>query len=313
MATPTNLVSTYDQNHIREDMEDVIYDVSPEDTPLLSSLDSVSAESTYHEWNIDALRSSAENAHLEGDDSVGSVRAQPTRMGNRCQIFKDTAVVSGTDEAVKKAGKKKAMAREIIKMGKEQKLDIEKAFFANQAQVTGDEATARKLAGLGAWIKTNTNIGATGANPTGNGTVARTDGTNTALTQTRFDDVLQQVWSSGGKPDVCYTGTANMNIALGFTGNNNQRATIGAADGKVANLIEVYVTPWGKIKFIPTREQRARDVWIIETEKLAVAKLRGMRNEELAKTGDSEKRHIVSELTLVCRNEKAHGLVADCA
>ena len=101
-----------------------------------------------------------------------------------------------------------------------------------------------------------------------------------------------------------------MDKALGFTGNNNQRST--GASGKVTNLLNVYMTPWGSVTFQPARENRSRDVWIIEKDKLALAALRPMKNQALAKTGDSEMRQVVGECTLVVRNEKALGLIADC-
>lgn len=313
MAQPTNTFDSYDANGIREDLSDIIYDVSPEETPLLSSIAKVSASNTYHEWQTDALRSSAANAHIEGDDTSAEARTATTRLGNYTQIFKNAVVTAGTDAGLNKAGRGKEMAYQVVKVGKEQKLDIEKALMDNNARVAGNSTTARELGGLGAWVKTNvTNVGTGGANPTGDGSDARTDGTQTVFSQTDFDSAMQSIWEQGGKPDMVVLSAFQMNKALGFTGNNNQRSTIGASDGKVANLLNIYMTPWGSVEFVPARENRSRDVWIIEKDKLAVAELRKMKNEALAKTGDSEKRQVVSECTLVVRNEKALGAVVDC-
>ena len=106
-----------------------------------------------------------------------------------------------------------------------------------------------------------------------------------------------------------------MNKALGFTGMNNQRSTIGAAVGgtnAVVNAVDVYVTPWGTVDFVPSRENRGRDVWIMQSDMWACGVLRPTKNSELAKTGDSTKRQVLTELTLISKNEKASGLVADC-
>jgi len=73
----------------------------------------------------------------------------------------------------------------------------------------------------------------------------------------------------------------------------------------------VYVTPWGTVEFKPTRENRGRDVFIMQDDMWAVGVLRATRNEELAKTGDNEKRQVVTELTLVCRNEASSGGIFD--
>tara|TARA_R110000744_G_scaffold371191_1_gene482061 strand:- start:524 stop:1468 length:945 start_codon:yes stop_codon:yes gene_type:complete len=311
MAQPTNTFDTYDSVGIREDLSNVIYNVSPEETPLLSSIAKVKASSTLHEWLTDTLRDSAVNAHIEGDDTAAEARTAATRLQNSTQIFKNAVVTSGTDDVVDNAGRGKEMSYQIVKVGQEQKLDQEKAIMANQARVGGNSTTARKMAGLGAFVTTNvTNVGTNGANPTGDGSNARTDGTQTVFTQADFDSAMQGIWAEGGKPDCVILSAFQMDKALGFVGNNNQRST--GASGKVENLLNVYVTPWGSVEFIPARENRPRDVWIVEKDKLALASLRPMKSQALAKTGDNEKRQVVSECTLVVRNEKALGLVADC-
>lgn len=314
MTQPTNIFETYDSKSIREDLSDVIYNVTPDETPLLSSLAQVKASQTYHEWQVDSLRQSGNNFHLEGDNTTGDVITATTREGNYTQIFKNACVVSGTDQAVTNAGKGKELAYQLIKTGSEQKLDMEKSIMANVARVAGATGTPRKLGGLGAWLKTNvTNIGGSGgANPTGSigGATARTNGTQTVFNQTKFDACMQSVWQNGGKPNMVILSAFQMSKALGFVGNNNQRST--GASGKVENLLNVYVTPWGNVSFVPARENQSRDVWVIESDKLAIAALRPMKQTELARTGDSETRQIVAECTLVVRNEKALGLVADC-
>jgi len=317
MAQPANTFDTYDSVGIREDLQDVIYDISPEETPFYSACSKAKARNTYHEWQTDALRASAANAHVEGDDTTTEARTATTRLGNYTQIFKNAVSIPDTDDGINKAGRAKEMAYQMLKVAKEQKLDIEKALFDNNARAAGNSTTARELAGAPAWMITNTVFGANeGADPTGDGTDARTDETTapTAFSQTKFDTVMQSIWEQGGKPDVCYLSAFQMNVALGFTGMNNQRSTIGAAVGgtnAVVNAVDVYVTPWGTIEFTPTRENRSRDVFIMQSDMWAVGVLRPTKNTELAKTGDSSRRQVVTELTLICKNEKASGIIAD--
>tara|TARA_R110000824_G_scaffold11612_1_gene50887 strand:+ start:1063 stop:1695 length:633 start_codon:yes stop_codon:yes gene_type:complete len=201
-----------------------------------------------------------------------------------------------------------------IKVAKEQKLDIEKALFDNNARVAGNATTARELAGAPAWMTTNVDFvsASSGASPNGTGSNARTDsGAPTAFTQAKFDGLMQSLWSSGGKPDTCYLSPFQMNVALGFTGNNNQRSTVQAGDSKVVKSLDVYVTPWGTIEFQPSRLNRSRDVFVMQNDMWNVAMLRPTKNVELAKTGDNTTRQVVSELTLVCKNEAASGIIAD--
>jgi hypothetical protein len=311
MAQQANAFDSYDIRGLREDLSDVIYDISPSETPFYSKTKKVKAASTYHEWQTDALRASADNANIEGDDTVAEARTATVRLGNYTQIFKNAVVIPDTDEGLNKAGRGKEMAYQIMKVAKEQKLDIEKALFANQARSAGSSLAPRRLAGVPAWLTTNTAFEATpGADPTGDGTDARTDdSTPVAFSQTRFDPVLQAIWVSGGRPETVYLSSFQMNLALGFTGNNNQRNTVKSGD--VDKMIDVYRTPWGTVEFQLSRECRSRDVFIMQNDKWAIGVLRGTKQTELAKTGDAEKRQVVTELTLCSLNEKASGAVYD--
>ena len=312
MAQKSNTFDSYDANGIRESLEDLIYDVSPEETPFYTKCGKVKATNTLHEWQTDALRSSAANAHIEGDETSGEARTATTRRGNYTQIFKNAVIIPDTDEGLNKAGRAAEMAYQTLKVAKEQKLDIEKALFDNNARVAGNSTTARELAGAPTWLTSNTSSGSSGSDATGDGSDARTDGTQRAFTQTLFDDVMQSIWEQGGNPDSVYLSAFQMNKALGFVGNNNQRATVNGEDGRVVNMADIYITPWGSVEFIPSRENRSRDVFIMQDDMWAVGVLRPTKNVALAKTGDATTRQVTTELTLICKNEKASGMVADC-
>ena len=316
MAQPANTFSSYDAVGIREDLADVIYNVDPDETPFMSACSKTSARNTLHEWQTDSLRSSEENAHIEGDDTVADALTPTTRLNNRTQIFKNAIRIPGTDTGLNKAGRGREMAYQSRKMLQVHKLDIERALFLNQPKVGGDDLTARKLAGVPTWLTTNVEFesGNSGANPTGDGSDARTDdGTPVAFSQARFDSVMQSRWENGGKKDgiSVYLSAFQMNKALGFVGNNNQRGTLNAKSGEVVNYMDMYMTPWGTVKWVMSRENRARDVFVLQDDMWCVATLRSTRNEPLAKTGDSERRQLVTELTLESKNEKASGAVYD--
>lgn len=312
MAQPSNTFDSYDAVGIREDLSDVIYNVSPEETPLYSKSGKTTAKNTFTEWQTDSLRSSAANAHIEGDATAAEARTATTRLGNYTQIFKNAVVVPDTDEGLDKAGRAKEVAYQTLKIAKEQKLDIEKALFDNNARVAGSSTAARELAGAPVWLTTNTVAGSGGADANGTGSNARTDGTQAAFSQANFDTVMQSIWVAGGNPDTVYLSAFQMNVALGFTGNNNQRSAVQAGDEKVIKSLAVYVTPWGSVEFMPSRENRSRDVFIMQDNMWEVAVLRGTKNVALAKTGDNTTRQVVTELTLCAKNEAANGMIADC-
>ena len=312
MAQPSNTFDSYDAVGIREDLSDVIYNVSPEETPLYSKSGKTTAKNTFTEWQTDSLRSSAANAHIEGDATAAEARTATTRLGNYTQIFKNAVVVPDTDEGLDKAGRAKEVAYQTLKIAKEQKLDIEKALFDNNARAAGSSTAARELAGAPVWLTTNTVAGSGGADANGTGSNARTDGTQAAFSQANFDTVMQSIWVAGGNPDTVYLSAFQMNVALGFTGNNNQRSAVQAGDEKVIKSLAVYVTPWGSVEFMPSRENRSRDVFIMQDNMWEVAVLRGTKNVALAKTGDNTTRQVVTELTLCAKNEAANGMIADC-
>lgn len=322
MAQVGNTYESYDMKGIKEDLTDVIYNISPEETPFYTACKKTKASNTLHEWQTDALRAAVTtNAHVEGDETSFEAATPSVRLGNRTQIFKNAVVVADTDDGLSKAGRAKEMAYQTLKIAKEQKRDIEATLLNNQASNGGTSTTtasdgtvtagnARALAGVPAWIKTNEEVAISTAG-NGLGTSARTDGTGTlqAFDQDDFDSVLQKIWTEGGNPDKVYLSPTNMNIALGFSGNNNQRNTV--AQGEVANVVDIYMTPWGSVEFTPSRHVRGRDVLILQSDMWEVPVLRGTKNTELAKTGDATKRQVITELTLTCKNEKANGGVFD--
>lgn len=314
MAQPDNTFDSYDAVGIREDLSDIIYNVSPEETPFYSKCKKTKATNTLTEWQTERLRASRVNAHIEGDDTTAEERTPTTRLGNRTQIFKDAVVIPDTDDGLDKAGRASEMTHQIVKVAKEQKLDIELALFANQESVGGSNAAARFLAGVPAWLTTNTTFeaGNGGADPIGDGTDTRTDdGTPVAFSQARFDSTMQSIWENGGRPNTVYLAPFQMNAALGFEGNNNQRAQIDATKATVARDVVIYRTPWGTVEFQMSREARSRDVFIMQDDMWKIAVERGTRNVLLGKTGDNTKRQVVTELTLCALNEAASGAVYD--
>lgn len=310
MAQPTNTFDRFDAVGVREDLSDAIYDVTPYDTPFFSRCRKVSAKQTYHEWQTDTLRSSANNAHIEGDDTTATAVSPTARLGNYTQIFKNAFTLSDTLESTDRAGRAQEAAYQKVKYGREMKLDVEKALFDNNARVAGNSTTARELAGVPAWLTSNTDAGSTGADATGDGTDARTDGTARTFAETQMNTVLQSIWENGGNPNSVYLSAANQTIAAGFEGNAPRRHT-DTGDGTINNFIDIYVTSWGRVEFIPSREVRSRDVLILQDDMWAIAEQRAMSSTKLAKTGDSEKYQMVMEATLESRNEAASGGVFD--
>ncbi len=163
MAQPTNTFDTYDSIGEREDLSDVIYNISPTDTPFLSSAGKTKSTAVLHEWQTDSLAAAVtNNAVIEGDEATLDAVTATTRLSNSCQILDKTVVITGTQEAVDKAGRASEIAYQIAKKAKELKRDIESSLTSNNAEVTGSASAARVLGGLGSWVATNDVFGSGG-------------------------------------------------------------------------------------------------------------------------------------------------------
>jgi hypothetical protein len=310
MAQPTNTFDTYDSVGNREDLQDVIYSISPTDTPFMSAAAREQVKSTNHEWQTDALdAASTSNAVIEGDDVTLDAAVATTRLANKTQIMDKAVVITGTQEAVDKAGRASELAYQIAKKSKELKRDIEATLLTNQAKVTGSSSAARKFASLGSWVYSNDVFGTSGASPTGDGTDARTDGTQRALTEDLLKSVIKSVWNAGGSPSVLMTGPFNKQKVSGFTGGSTRFDA--SEDKTLYASIDVYSSDFGDLEVVPNRFSRDRDAWVLDMDYWAVGFLRDFTMHEIAKSGDSEKRQLLVELTLISRNEAASGLVAD--
>ena len=312
MAQPTNTFDTYDAVGIREDLQDVIYSISPTETPFMSSAAREQVKNTFHEWQTDALAAAVtNNAVIEGDDATLDAASATSRIGNYTQIMDKTVVITGTQESVDKAGRASELAYQIAKKSKELKRDIESTLLTNQARAAGDSSTARTFGSIGAWIATNDNFNAAdGTSPTANnGSDARNDGTQRALTEDMLKDVIKNVWNAGGNPSVVMVGPFNKQKISGFTGGSTRFDA--SEDKTLYTSIDVYSSDFGDLEVVPNRFSRDRDALVLDMDYWSVGFLRDFTMHELSKTGDAEKRQLLVELTLISRNEAASGGVFD--
>ena len=326
MAVPSNTRVTYGAIGIREDLSNIIYNISPTETPFLSGCGRETADNTYFEWQTDALTAAAANRATEGDDPASTAVSEPTRVGNYTQISVKAVQTSGTAEAVDFAGRKSSQAYQLAKRAKEMKRDMEKMLMDNVAQSAGagpspGPATARATGGLGSRVATNYHTLGGAPSPPGLGSASAGTGTNTAsdatstgtLTEAGMKTVIKECFDSGGTPDTILVGSANKQVISALTQTVSSLRTDAnrQAPAHVVASVDVYVSDFGSFKIIPDRFQRARDCWFIDFDFWAVAYLRPFQTESLAKTGDSIKQMIIAEYGLMSKNQAANGFLAD--
>jgi len=309
MAQFSDTFDTYDSIGEREDLSDVIYNISPTDTPFLSSAAKTKSTAVLHEWQTDSLTAAVtDNAVIEGDQVTIDAISATTRLSNSCQILDKAICITGTQEAVDKAGRASEIAYQIAKKAKELKRDLEASLTSNNAEVTGSATAARVAGGLRSWVATNDVMGTSGTSG-GLGNTAATNGTQRVFTESLLKSVIKSVWNAGGNPTMIMVGPFNKQKLSGFTGNSTRFDA--GADATLYTSVDVYASDFGQLQVVPNRFSRDRDAWVLDMDYWGVAFLRDFTMHELSKTGDSEKRQLLLEATLESRNEAASGLVAD--
>lgn len=294
MPTVSGTLKTFDQVGKREDVEDIIYDISPTDTPMLTSIGTSTAGATLHQWLQDSLAPVATNANVEGADAgTASTVTQTTKTANT-QIFDKVVQVSGTAEAVGTYGRTSDLAYAIAKAGKEIKRDIEHSFVgAGQAGTAGNSTTARQLTSAANQISTAT---------------TNTAGSNRTLSEALVLDVAQKVYEKGGDATQMQVTPSHSVVVAGFATASGRQRDFGSST-TVVNAVDILVTPFGTLNVVPNRLLNANTSLILDTEYWSRAVLRPMQTVVLAKTGDSDKRQMLTELTLVCEHDEASGKI----
>jgi hypothetical protein len=316
MAAPVGATKAYDMsgNVLREDLRDIIYDISPMDTIFMTRAGRGTAKSTTHEWQIDSLTAPAKNAAIEGDDFSATARSQPSRLKNYTQIAKKEFAVTGTSEAVNTAGFRSQLAYHTAQAGKEIKRDMEKDLLSDEPASAGTSVSGRVSAGVESWIyfpnhiNTNgTTTSTTTAPASGFATSPVTDGSATAFTETGLRTMLAQSWSCGGEVDTILVGSTLYNTISGFTGLATRfRDVTAGRQAQIIGAADVYVSAYGRHNIQLSRYMRSTTVLALDMNTWEVAYLRPFKTIEIAKTGDAERRMMLAEYTLVAKSPLAN-------
>lgn len=314
MAVPTNTIQNVARVGVREDLDEKIAELFPDETPFQAAIGRATASTTYTEWQTDSLTAANhDNKTIQGDDLANESRANTTRVGTHTQIFKKVVGASTTVEATTKAGRRSELARELMKAGRELRTDKEKRFSGNYASVAATASVAGETAGALAWLTSNVSRGASGANGGfSSGIVAAaTNGTQRTYTEALLKTVLQSVWAAGGNPRMVITSGTQKQTAAGFAGIAQQRRETGNKKATIIAGADIYVSDFGEVQFVPSRFASTRDALVIDPEYWDVAVLDPMKTMDLARTGLAMRKAMYEESALRCLNQAASGVVAD--
>ena len=310
MAIPANTRETYPAlgpgrtenpgppGGIREDLSNIIYNISPEETPFMSGIGKSSCDNTYFEWQIDELADGEDNFHIEGDDATAMAATEPLRVGNYTQISSKTVRSSGTAEAVDFAGRKSTQAYQMAKRAKELKLDMEHMLLAlAQAPTAGGSGTPRKTGSVGAWITTN--VVAAAAAPD----------------EADIKEMMEMCWEEGAKPTILMCdGVIKQQIsALSQSVSELRTAANDKSPAYVVAAVDIYVSDFGNLQIVPNRLMPAETAYFLDYEYWDIAYLRPFMTHDIARMGDSVAQQLLVEFGLRSKNEKANGKITGWA
>lgn len=285
------VLQTYQVTSNREDLSDIVTNITPHKTPLLSSLENTKALAVYHEVLQDTLSvpTANSNAQVQGVEFTAQAQHAPSRDGSSCQLFVKWPHVAGTQLAVRNAGAKNLYDYNVTQKLKELAMEMEYA-IVNGTGNSGASGTGAEIKGILTCIATNTASGS---------------GTGVTLTEAVFNDLIQSIWTQGGEPDQVYcTGTLKRAISA-FTAGSTKN--VEAKDKKLVAAVDVYDGDFGIQKVVAHRLLPAKAFVALQQDMWATAWLRKTVHEPLPKTGDATKGMILGELALECRNEKGSG------
>lgn len=324
MATLTGTTLTYGVGSAggnREDLADVIYDLFPDDTYFLSNLQKTRASATLHEWLGDTIVAPSSNINLEGNDGEFSSIVSPSRYANYTQIFKKEFIVSGTQEAVSKAGRRTEGGRQSVKQMRELKNDVEWAMVRNQTASAGNATLGRALGSMENWIgagRTASSSAATSHVLATAGTGATTAaisskvpgavtdasaGSGGTFEQSDLELALEGAWQQGGDTDLIAVSASVKNTLNDFTGIAQRQVDVGRnQQASITAAADLFVSNYGTHRVLLHRHIRTNVCLCIDSSLWACSALRDFRMERLAKTGDGDKYSILYEGTLECRN-----------
>ena len=297
---------------LREDLEDVVYDISPMDTWFMTTAGRGRCKSTSHEWLIDALGAVAANKQIEGDNFTAVARTLPSRLKNYTQISNKSIEVTETSRAVDNAGFADLMAYSTARAAKEVKRDMETAMLGNNPASAGTSVSARVSAGVANWTTTENHIkqvptASTVAIASGYATGAVTAGSSTAFTSALLVEGLQVCWSVGGETDTVLTTASVYQTISAFTGIATRFRDVGSRQqAQIIGAADVYVSAFGSHNIRISRYIPSTYCYLLDMKTWRVDYLRPFATQDIAKVGDSTRKLIVAEWTLVTQSPTAN-------
>ena len=317
MATLANTKVTADATGNREQLDDKISRIYAAMMPFTASAGKGKATAINPNWLTETVRApTLTNAGLEGDTANITAPSNRVRVQGKTQIFREGGSVSGTQEAVDKAGVASEFARQKLIKGLALGLDRELTYVSSQASADEVAATTgRKTGGVLSWVDTNSSRGVGGADGgySSGDTTAPTTGTNRTFTETLFKVVLKSMFDNGAVGNkTALMASGLKETASTFTGISDIRTQVSGRNKAIIHAAaDVYVSDFGDVSMMAVQHGLAEECLIYKPSTVSKLTLRATKSSPLANVGDSKEFEIVGEDALKIANSKEIGVVAD--
>ena len=290
-------LQTYQDGARREDLLDIIGDVSPDDNPLATMLSTTTARQTLHEWLEDYLaRPTSVSAAIEGAAATYADLTQPNRRTNVTQVISTTFRVSGTERRVDVAGMADPLDYQARKQLRDWKNKLEYSLVQGNV-ASGDSGVARQMNGIEAIVTshyTNRNSG-------------------TSLSETEFNDMVFDVANDVGSGDVFDLVLTTLRLRQKistFTAGSTRY--VSAEEKRLTRPVMVYESDFGVHRIFGHKDVSSAAATPgpallgLKEDKWRIAYLRRPVREMLAKDGDRDNGQIVGEATLEYLAERSN-------
>jgi hypothetical protein len=333
MATiaSTSVVALDAVKNIREDLGNVIFNVTPFMTPFTSGISQTKATADTHEWLTDTYADAVDtNASIEAQAATAPVTGVAgttrVRLGNFIQIADKTVTVTKKAEFMDRAGVPgKEMAYQLMKLGKELQMDVEKqtlgCYGAVSTKSQGDGANAGISGAFGSFIVTNQEANGGTENPgnaagVGDGsTVPQVGPADVLIDQGKMDTLLDGVWNNSGDINsakiMASAGTVSSlrNTLTGMADNVDANVNANATSGaNIISRVAVYVSQFGPIAVVPNKHMPANTLYVVDysTWGLAFAGGKKIHTTDIATQTSAEQKLLECYYTLEARSEEAN-------
>lgn len=290
--------TTYDTVGIKEDVSDVISNLTPTKTPFLSLIGADKTKSRKFEWLEDTLADARDNAQVEGFEASDATLTPPQMRENYTQILEKTFKISETEDAVDQYGRAKETAYQTVKAGKELKRDLERAYIGvDQAGVLATSGTARRTASATQMVDAAVTV----------------DGAAAALSENMVLSAGQKAYTEGADPTYLMIKPTDALVVAGFANAAGRTREISNGDRKIVNVVDLYVSPFGEYKVVLNRHLLPTVAWLLDPTMWKNVTLRNWTRTPLAKTGDSNRQMLVGEFGLKNTNFSSSPLIENIA